>query len=358
MPTKTRATRSRSPAPARSASGARVRVRETSSAKEGSAPTRGREDGGRRAGASRGRGRDRAIRRASLVNAAFAVVLAGCFSPIGLGSGGWRSDELFDLAGDEPQMEFFSISSWIGLTHVREFVETIFIMWVGDEAANARWAMRGEGMNFVRVGLLVLEGRSVAGTAKLKSVYRYIALGASAVIGMLYRTALSGTSPAARRLPMLRLYNSAHNVLLLSWATLVLYACTFIFHDDPVQLYYLKKGTRVEAAMQNWMLVGITTCIMSVQTALTSLSTVMQAKYCLLHVFIESVVLAHMLWQELSLGLFTAGIVEGQIFNHLFIKLTLVIPLIYGYLSDRNRCNSPLISLSGSLGSAGSRRRA
>ena len=149
----------------------------------------------------------------------------------------------------------------------------------------------------------------------------------------MYAVTTSSGIPRVR--PFYKPRNTAHTVMLFNWVLLALYGATFAF-GDPVLLYYFKVGTRYEYAMVNHLAIGILSCIIGLAVAMSSFPPNLQAKYCLLHgAVIEPLCMGVMFWQENAYTLLRDGIVDRQWCNHLFIKMTLAMPWMYGYLACR-----------------------
>ena len=153
-------------------------------------------------------------------------------------------------------------------------------------------------------------------------------------LAVVYAVTTSSGIPRVR--PFYKPRNTAHTVMLFNWVLLALYGATFAF-GDPVLLYYFKVGTRFEYAMVNHLAIGILSCIIGLAVAMASFPPNLQAKYCLLHgAVLEPLCMGVMFWQENAYTLLRDGIVDRQWCNHLFIKMTLAMPWMYGYLACRD----------------------
>lgn len=234
--------------------------------------------------------------------------------------------------------EFFSMSMWCTVMHFREVLETLMVIRWGDEAVRMKWVHRAAVANYLRIGLLMFEGAQGRGqgrgNATLVDFYRQSSLMISFGLAVVYAVTTSSGIPRVR--PFYKPRNTAHTVMLFNWVLLALYGATFAF-GDPVLLYYFKVGTRFEYAMVNHLAIGILSCIIGLAVAMASFPPNLQAKYCLLHgAVIEPLCMGVMFWQENAYTLLRDGIVDRQWCNHLFIKMTLAMPWMYGYLACRD----------------------
>lgn len=238
------------------------------------------------------------------------------------------------FASDEGTRPFYSMSMWCTVIHVRLVLETLIVLGHREERVEERWVCGLAIGNYLQAALLMFEGTQGRGLDRynitLDSFVRRFSLSTCFVLMYVYNNV-----SAQALAPVRKWYKpacTAHAVMLINWVMLTLYAFSFAY-ADPVELYYFKVGSKLEYAIVNYLAVGIWSCVVTMNIAMSSFPPVLQKRYCLLHLFIECLCVIVIFWQESVYTFFKDGIVDRQWMNHLAVKFTLSIPWAYGYFA-------------------------
>jgi hypothetical protein len=240
--------------------------------------------------------------------------------------------------------EYLSMSMWCMVMYCQETLETLLVLACGSASVKARWVYRCAAVNYMRLGLFIFEGSQGHGYGRRNSVlvntHRRSGLTIGIVLAWMYSHTIANGVPKGRN--FLKPRSVPHWVMLFHWSLLFVYGLTFAY-ADAVQLYYFKVGTSAEYAVVNWLALGVWQCIISGAVAMGSFPRELQARYCALHICVEFLAMAVMVWQEHKLTLFADGIVQQQWANHLAMKLALLMTWgygVYGGLAGSSKARS------------------
>jgi len=261
--------------------------------------------------------------------AALAFVSMLCGAPFAWG--GLDASQRFFNTKEPATREYLSMSMWCMVMYFQEMLETLLVLVSGTPLVKARWVYRCSVVNYMRLGLFLFEGSQGNGYGRRNSVlvntHRRSGMTIAIAFAWMYSHTIAAGIPRGRN--FLKPRSIPHWVMLFHWLLLFVYGLTFAY-TDAIQLYYFKVGTSAEYAVVNWLAHGVWQCIISGAVAMGSFPRELQAQYCAVHIVVEFLAMAVMVWQEHKLTLFADGIVQQQWANHLAMKLALLMTWGYG----------------------------